>query len=101
MEIEKVIRDNFEQIKREKGIRIQEIADARGVTRQTIYSYFRAGINVRTLCKIADLAGVEPWELLKPRDNSNTQDNTATRCPKCGARLRIVEEGDGEEIAPM
>ena len=65
-DIMQIVRANFDRIRTAKGITVQSIADKKGVTRQTIYSHFRPGASINTICKIADLIGVEPYELLKP-----------------------------------
>ena len=61
-----IVRANFDRIRTAKGITVQSIADKKGVTRQTIYSHFRPGASINTICKIAELIGAEPYELLKP-----------------------------------
>lgn len=65
-DIMQTIRANFDRIRTAKGITVQSIADKKGVTRQTIYSHFRPGASINTICKIADLIGAQPYELLKP-----------------------------------
>ena len=65
-DIMQIVRANFDRIRTAKGITVQSIADKKGVTRQTIYSHFRPGASINTICKIADLIGAQPYELLKP-----------------------------------
>lgn len=83
------IRTNFELFQKRKGLTIQKIAKQKGVTRQTIYSYFRQGITLKTIEKIAELVGVEPWELLKPIEAEPTTDPGPT-CPHCGKPIQIT-----------
>jgi len=87
METQEIIKANFEKFKTAKGLTIQKLADEKGVTRQTIYSYFREGIALRTIEKIASLVGVQPWELLKPDD---AKDNKSTIiCPHCQKPINL------------
>lgn len=92
MDIE-VIKKNFDYYRQQKGLKIQEIADSLHVTRQTIYSYFRENINLRTLEKAAALVDVEPWQLLKPADDqqqTTTTSEVQTICPHCGKPIKIT-----------
>lgn len=82
------IRENFDRFREEKGLTVAEIAAAKGVTRQTIYSYFREGITLGTLQKVADIVGVEPWQLLAPPTMQHTHGN-GIKCPNCGVSLNI------------
>ena len=86
-EIMQTIRANFDRIRTAKGITVQSIADKKGVTRQTIYSHFRPGASINTICKIADLIGAQPYELLKPVEADQGQPiqpaPAVVLCPHC------------------
>ena len=84
-DIMQTIRANFDRIREEKGIKVQDLADAKGVTRQTIYSYFRPGSSINTICKIAELIQVEPYELLKPIQEEQRPNpfRVVVLCPHC------------------
>ena len=92
MEIE-VIKKNFDEIRRNKGLKIEDIcADLGGITRQALYNYMKGGMSLNTLVKIAAVLGCDPWELLKPEPDQDNQDKqteqptqaaNAIRCPHC------------------
>lgn len=88
MELSETIRTNFERFREQKGVTIAQIARDKGVTRQTIYSYFRSSVSLITLQKLANIVGVEPWQLLKP----NTQNQATAICPHCGKQITIAIE---------
>ena len=50
--------------------------------------------SLKTLDKIAGLLGVPTWQFfVEPRDVQQTEKGASIlTCPKCGARLRIVED---------
>ena len=88
--ISEVIRGNFEYYMKRAGKTIGTIAAEKGVTRQTIYSYFREGGTIATLEKMSALVGCNPWQLLAPdeyRDDNNPE-NIRT-CPHCGKPIII------------
>lgn len=87
MDLQNTIRENFERYMNAAGLTIAKIAEAKGVTRQTIYSYFRKRINLVTLEKLADLVGVECWQLLAPPEMINV--NKKIKCPKCGEIMQV------------
>ena len=88
-----VIKKNFDYYRQQKGLTMQDLADARGVTPQTLYSYFRQGLTLRTLEKAAALVDVEPWQLLKPAEDqqqTTTTSEAQTICPHCGKPIKIT-----------
>ena len=87
-----IIRENFDRIRKEKGIKMKDLAAGLNVTPQSIYSCINGkNITVGTLQKIGDLLGVEAYELLKPTDTEPTQPKTPQIiCPYCGKPLQIV-----------
>ena len=97
-----IVRANFDRIRTAKGITVQSIADKKGVTRQTIYSHFRPGASINTICKIADLIGIEPYELLKPVEADQGQLSPAPSpvilCPHCSRPivLKATTPQDGK-----
>lgn len=88
-----VIKKNFDYYRQQKGLTMQELASKRGVTPQTLYSYFRQGLTLRTLEKAAALVDVEPWQLLKPAEDqqqTTTTSEAQTICPHCGMPIKIT-----------
>ena len=102
MDTIQTIRANFEYFKNKNGLTIHGIAKEKGVTRQTIYSYFRDGITLNTLEKIAALVHCQPFELLQPRTDTGAQDSqpktAAIICPHCSQiiRLSVLKENDSQ-----
>lgn len=99
MDTLQTIKANFEYFKIRNGLTIHGIAKEKGVTRQTIYSYFRDGITLNTLEKIAALVHCQPYELLQPRTDTGAQDEgpqtAAIRCPHCRQIIRLsIQPGD-------
>lgn len=93
MDLRETIRKNFERIREEKGFTVLGLAKGLGVTPQTIYSYFRKSITIGTITKLANLIGVEEWELLKPLRNdpekSKGEEEKSAICPHCGGTIKI------------
>ena len=92
MDIEDV-KKNFDEIRRAKGLKIDEIcASLGGITRQALYNYMKNGATLATLNKIAAALGVEAWQLLKPQDEqTNTTGQAAPiMCPYCGKPLILT-----------
>lgn len=90
MELNELIRANFYRIMESKGLSVPQIAKEKGVTRQTIYSYFRPGLNLHTLDKMAEILQVHPSELLTPIDNQPEKPRALINCPYCGKLLKIT-----------
>ncbi len=93
--IQDTIRTNFERIRAEKGIKIDDLAAALGVRRQQVHKYSYGG-TVASLEKLAAALGVEPYELLKPAADQDEAaqdpgaDSVQTICPHCGKPLQII-----------
>ena len=100
METIETIRANFEYFKTKNGLTIHGIAKEKGVTRQTIYSYFRDGITLNTIEKIAALVHCQPYELLQPRTDTGAQgDNPESLqivCPHCRQIIRLSIQADDD-----
>lgn len=92
-----IIRANWDRLRIEKGLSVQTLADKLGVTRQTIYSYFRPGCSINTIGKASALIGVEPWQLLTPPPEQ-TQ-GAQIICPHCGQPITIhaTKPGTGSD----
>ena len=82
------IRANWDRIRTEKGLTVQMLADKLGVTRQTIYCYFRPGCSINTIQKAAALIGAEPWQLLAPLPGGSNPAQII--CPHCGQPIQIT-----------
>lgn len=69
---------------KEKGVTMQELAKRMGVTYQALYANASGNPTIDKLNQIADALGVSVCELIeKP---------SVFTCPKCGAKLKLVEE---------
>lgn len=77
----------------EKGVSIVELAKRIGMSRVSISNMIagRQSPPVDTLDKIADALGVEAWELLKSPDEIMPKMESHLTCPKCGAKLQLIE----------
>lgn len=87
------IREKFEALRIEKGIKIVDVCDSLNISRQAFNAYFKRSINLATLEKLAAIVGVEAWELLKPSEDGNQdkpQKTPEILCPYCGKPLQIV-----------
>ena len=82
-----LIRANWDRLRAQKGITVQQLADKLGVTRQTVYSYFRPGCSINTIEKASNLIGVEPWQLLQPAPGD--ANGAQIICPHCGQPVTI------------
>ncbi len=103
MEIE-VIKKNFDDLRKAKGLKIEEVcAKLGGITRQALYNYMRGGISVKSLSKLADALGVESWQLLKPATEDSTPSETEPGkdyeiiCPHCGGKIKISVSVSGNQ----
>ena len=55
--------------------------------------------SLKTLDKIAGLLGVPTWQFfVEPKEVQKVEKETnVLTCPKCGARLRIIEDSDNKD----
>lgn len=76
------------EICKEKGMTLKDLAKKLGVTYQSLYANLKETGNptLSKLKEIADALGVEVVELFAPVER-----NVFT-CPNCGKRFRIVED---------
>lgn len=80
----------IEEIMKEKGIGVTELAKSLNVNRQTVYYYIKQDDKnpISQLQKIADALNVSIPELLG--DTSQDEKNTII-CPNCGKKFRMEE----------
>ena len=96
MEIED-IKKKFFDYRVKRGLSWADLAAKAGVNNyQQIISYFNKGVTLASICKLAALVDVEPWQLLKP-DDTNTQPKTPDNraqitCPHCGETITLTIE---------
>ena len=98
-----IIRENFDRIRKEKGLKMKDLAAGLNVTPQSIYSSISGkNITVGTLQKIADLLGVDAVDLLQTDVNKKHYNSEKVNiCPYCGKRLQITigpETDDEKEM---
>lgn len=99
----KEIKKNFDYYRRQKGLKIEDLAAKIGGPRQKIYSYFNSasGLTISTLERLAALVDVEPWQLLAGPDSAALQPQqpeqhhhkheprAAILCPYCGQAVAL------------
>lgn len=80
----------IEEIMKEKGIGVTELAKSLNVNRQTVYYYIKQDDKnpISQLQKIADALNVSIPELLG--DTSQDEKNTII-CPNCGKKFKMEE----------
>ncbi len=80
----------IEEIMKEKGIGVTELANILNVNRQTVYYYIKQDDKnpIAQLQKIADALSVPVSELLG--EHIPADPNTII-CPKCGTRFKMEE----------
>lgn len=64
-----VLAENIRRLADARSLSLYVVADFAGISRAHLYAILRGEKNptVATLVKLADVLGVEPWELLKPK----------------------------------
>lgn len=92
------------EIASRSGLSLKEVCEKAGY--KSLPSFYRQinnpdTINMKTLIHIAETLGVPIYELFVdveslPVSDSRPEPHTFT-CPKCGARLRLVEESEPKD----
>lgn len=91
------LREKFKQLCKEKGMTQKDVADRIGMSDISLNRVFRMGNpNLQTLVKISNALGVEVWELLVDDDRVMRRSQSGFMCPKCGAKLKLVEDTGDE-----
>ena len=75
----------IKEICKEKGVTQAEIAQRIGTSPSSFTQVVKGNLSIDMLQKIAVALGVTISDLIK-------EENTSLSCPKCGARLKLVEE---------
>lgn len=85
------IKANFDRIRKEKGLRVEDIAERLNVSRVAIAQYFSVGgLTLTTLNKLADALGVELAELVaNPSRRSDHNTTPRITCPYCGRTIAV------------
>lgn len=83
----------IKELLKEKGITQQKLAELVGVTHQSMKQTLNSqSVTTATLEKIAQALDVPMWELFASRDEvSTSRDTNVLTCPKCGAKLKVIE----------
>lgn len=68
----------------------KELATAMGVSDVALRQSLKGNPTIGTLQKIADVLGVELWELF----TASTSKGGNLTCPKCGAKLKLSVESE-------
>lgn len=89
---------DIKEAARRKGVKIGELADRLGITRQSLhYTIKQADKNsVETLQKIANVLDCSFLDLFQEAEGEKPLKNLI-RCPRCGALLELRECEDGKE----
>lgn len=78
---------------KEKGMTQRTLASSLGVTEQTIGNITsgRVAPSLDTLEKIAEVLGVEIWQLFKQQETEkeDVNDYVVSQCPHCGKKIYI------------
>ncbi len=83
---------NILRILSKRGITVLDLANLAGVTRAAAAKWiYTNDLRVSTVERIAAALGVDPWELLKPVDDDNNEQNKLPQiiCPHCGKAITI------------
>ena len=88
-----MIKENVQ--KRLKALKMSQndLADSLGVSRQTLHYYFNGNITLSKLAEIARILGVQPYELIRPQEDTTTKpehQENALICPYCGNKLGVT-----------
>lgn len=77
----------IKEILKEKGIGVAEFAEMLGVSRQALSKQLQGKLLVETAQKMADVLGVELWELFKAPDIAPP--SQPLTCPHCGKPIEV------------
>lgn len=80
----------IKEVIKERGMTITELADKMGINRVNLSNMINGNPTVETLNKISNAIGCDISELFE-RPNIDT---TVLTCPKCGAKLKVIESKD-------
>lgn len=83
---------NVKGMIKQKGYTIDKVASMIGVTRVTLSQTLSRNPTVATLQKIADAIGCRVGDFFI--DEMDTDKRLNLVCPKCGAKLKLIEEKD-------
>lgn len=76
----------IQEICKEKGMTMQTLAEKMGVSYQALYANVSGNPTLSKLSQIAEVLGVEITDLF------HKEKGTSLNCPKCGTKLKLVEE---------
>ena len=80
----------IKELLKEKNMMQKELATAMGVSDVALRQSLKGNPTIGTLQKIADILGVELWELF----TASTSKGSNFTCPKCGAKLKLSVESE-------
>lgn len=75
----------IKELCKERGITQKELAANIGISAVGLAKALGGNTTIGTLEKVAEALGVPVWDLFAREEETLT-------CPKCGARLKLVEE---------
>ena len=74
----------IKEICKEKGITLKELAERLNITYQSLHTIMTGNPTIKTLEKIADVLGVNAWDLFEKEGN--------LLCPKCKKRGFSIQQ---------
>lgn len=81
----------IKELLKEKGVTAKQLAEKLGKSESSVSLTIKNGNpTADTLQKIADVLGVELWELF----TASTSKGSNFTCPKCGAKLKLSVESE-------
>ena len=96
--------DRLKAIMRQKGVTQVELSEKLGITKSAFYQRINGNPSLSSIKELADALGVEVWELFIDREdiikNEGIGNDSVLKCPRCGAKLRLVE-ADAEANEPI
>lgn len=83
----------IKEVIKEKGFTQKEFAEKLGMSTVGLSQIIAGKPSYTTLEKIANVLGVEVWELLVSKDEIiDKKDNLSITCPHCGKNINIKVE---------
>lgn len=79
----------IKEIIKDKGMTVNDLADALGVSRQALSKQMQGKMLVETAERIADALGVPLWQLFASPDDVR-KENENLVCPHCGKPIKIT-----------
>ena len=83
------MKHRIKELIKEKGYTQQQFAEKMGITRERANQIVNGKPSYPTLERIAEVLGLEMWELFTSRDEILANHHSEVTCPKCGQRFDL------------